>query len=277
MTDRVAGKVAFITGAARGQGRSHALCLAQAGADIIAVDVCAPVETACYEMPNLDDLAETVALVEASGRRIIAEQVDVRDLDALQRLVDNGVSELGRLDIVAVNAGIASPTWVQDISPGAWQEMIDINLTGAFNSVQVALGHIRFGGRGGSIVLTSSVDGLKGGAGHAHYNAAKYGVTGLMHSLSVELAPDRIRVNSLHPTNVNTEMIINPAIMGLFRPGQADVTIEEFAAVASEMHALPIPWVEPIDVSNALLFLVSDDARYITGVALPIDGGRLAK
>jgi len=277
MAGRVDGRVAFITGAARGQGRSHAVRLAEEGADIIALDACAAIDSASYPMPTSEDLAETVRLVQALDRRIVAGRVDVRDFEALKQLVDDGVAELGRLDIVVANAGIANPTVVDEISQRAWHDMIDINLTGVWNTVKVSLRHLRSGGRGGSIVLTSSVAGLEGDVGHAHYIAAKHGVTGLMRALALELAPDRIRVNSLHPTNVNTGMILNDSMMRLFRPDQEHVTIEEFAAAAEEMQALPIPWVEADDVSNALLFLVSEDGRYITGVALPVDGGRIAK
>ena len=277
MAGRVEGRVAFITGAARGQGRSHAVRLAEEGADIIALDACAAIDSASYEMPTTGDLAETVNLVEALDRRIVARQVDVRDFEGLKKLVDDGVAELGRLDVVAANAGIANPTVVDEISQQAWREMIDINLTGVWNTVMGALPHLRSGGRGGSIVLTSSVAGLQGDVGHAHYIAAKHGVTGLMRALALELAPARIRVNSLHPTNVPTGMILNQSIMRLFRPDEDHVTVEAFAAAAVEMHALPIPWVEPLDISNALLFLASEDARYITGVALPVDGGRIGK
>ena len=277
MGGRVEGRVAFITGAARGQGRSHAVRLAEEGADIIALDACAAIDSACYEMPTIEDLAQTVSLVEALDRRIVARQVDVRDFEALKELVDDAVAKLGRLDIVAANAGIANPTVVDEISQQAWHEMIDINLTGVWNTVMGALPHLRSGGRGGSIVLTSSVAGLEGDVGHAHYIAAKHGVTGLMRALALELAPARIRVNSLHPTNVPTGMILNQPIMSLFRPDDEHVTVEAFAAAAVGMHALPIPWVEPIDISNALLFLASDEARYITGTALPVDGGRMGK
>jgi (+)-trans-carveol dehydrogenase len=279
MSGRVAGKVAFITGAGRGQGRSHAIRLAQEGAGIIAVDSLAPVDSVPYPMATSEDLAQTVKEVEALGQRIIASQVDVRDYDALTRALDDGVSQLGRLDIVSANAGIASFGTVAELSEQAWQDVIDINLTGVWHTVKAAIPHIRVGGRGGSIILTSSSGGLKGMANIGHYIAAKHGVVGLMRTLALELAPELIRVNSVHPTSVNTHMIINPRNYALFAPEMAEeertqeVLVERFKT----LNAMPIPWVEPVDISNAVLWLASDEARYVTGVTLPVDAGALAK
>jgi (+)-trans-carveol dehydrogenase len=277
MTGRLQNKVAFITGAARGQGRSHAIRLAQEGADIIAVDICDQVDSVPYDLARPEDLAETVAEVEALDRRIVATQADVRDLGALTKAVDDGVAELGRLDIVSANAGIVSYGTLDDITEQTWQDMIDINLTGVWRTVRASLPHIRAGGRGGSIILTSSTAGLIAYPGIGHYTAAKHGVVGLMRTLALELAPEMIRVNSVHPTSVNTDMVNNEATYKLFVPGVENPTTEQFAEVSTQMQALPIPWVEPVDISNAVLFLASDEGRYITGVALPVDAGVIIK
>ena len=270
---RVAGKIAFVTGAARGQGRSHAVKLAEEGADVIAVDICGQIDTVPFPMASPDDLKETVRLVEEQGRRIFAREVDVRDRAALKAAVDEGVAGLGRLDIVAANAGIVSPVLVENLSDAMWDDMIDVNLTGVWNTVKAALPHLRAGGEGGAVVLTSSVAGLKGAPGIAHYIAAKHGVVGLMRALAMELAPESIRVNSIASTQVITDMINNEPMKRLFVPDQDEVSMEEFAAASQGMNALPIPWVESIDVSNALLFLVSDEGRYLTGMVLPVDAG----
>ncbi|KQS58503.1 3-ketoacyl-ACP reductase [Geodermatophilus sp. Leaf369] len=276
---KLEGKVAFITGAARGQGRSHALRLAQEGADIIAVDLCGQMASVGYPMATPEDLAETVRQVEALDRRIIATQADVRDSAALKAAVDDGVAQLGRLDIVLANAGIATFAPVEDLTDDDWDEMIGVNLTGVFKTVRAAVPHIKAGGRGGAIVLTSSTAGIKGLANLAHYVAAKHGVVGLMKTMANEFAPDMIRVNSVHPTSVNTDMIHNEETYGLFRPDKhkSEVTREEAAESFKVMNALPIEWVEPVDISNAILFLVSDDGRYVTGVQLPVDAGAVQK
>ena len=276
---KLEGKVAFITGAARGQGRSHALRLAQEGADVIAVDLCGQMASVGYPMATPEDLAETVRQVEALDRRIIATQADVRDSAALKAAVDDGVAQLGRLDIVLANAGIATFAPVEDLTDDDWDEMIGVNLTGVFKTVRAAVPHIKAGGRGGAIVLTSSTAGIKGLANLAHYVAAKHGVVGLMKTMANEFAPDMIRVNSVHPTSVNTDMIHNEETYGLFRPDKhkSEVTREEAAESFKVMNALPIEWVEPVDISNAILFLVSDDGRYVTGVQLPVDAGAVQK
>jgi (+)-trans-carveol dehydrogenase len=278
MPGRVEGKVAFVTGAGRGQGRSHAVRLAQEGADIIAVDICHDVEGA-LAMSTPEDLAETVKLVEAQDRRIVATAADVRDLDGLKAAVDAGVEELGGLDIVVANAGIASMGGpVQTLATDNWKHTIDINLTGLWHTARVAIPHLLAGDRGGSIVLTSSVGGAHAMPNMSHYVSAKHGVIGLMRSLAVELGQHRIRVNSVLPTNVNTPMFMNEGTFKMFRPDLENPGPDDVAAVAAQfMHVLPIGWVEPEDVSNAILFLVSDEARFITGVALPVDGGALIK
>lgn len=275
--DRVKDKVAFITGAARGQGRSHAVRLAEEGADIIAVDLVAQVDSVEYPLSTPEDLDETVALVATTGRRIVAQPADVRDQAALDRVVAEGLRQFGHIDIVCANAGIASfgPSW--ELSEGTWQDMIDINLTGVWHTVKAAVPSMIEAGRGGAIVLVSSVAGLKGLANIAHYVSAKHGLVGLMRSLANELAPYAIRVNTVHPTNVNTPMVINETTFRAFRPDLADPSETDIRSAMTAMQAMPIPWVEPADVSNAVLWLVSDEARYVTGATLPIDAGMLAK
>nr|WP_296768316.1 mycofactocin-coupled SDR family oxidoreductase [Rhodococcus sp. (in: high G+C Gram-positive bacteria)] len=271
------GKVAFITGAARGQGRSHALKLASEGADIIAVDICSQVDSVGYPLATEDDLAETVKQVEALDRRIVATKTDVRDSKGLKKAVDGGVAELGRLDIVLANAGIASFAPIEDLTDEAWDDMIDINLTGVFKTVRAAVPHLKAGGRGGAIVLTSSTAGIKGLGNLAHYVAAKHGVVGLVKTMANELAPFNIRVNSVHPTSVDTDMIHNAQTYNAFLPGMPDPKREDAAEAFKTLNALPIEWVQPVDISNAIAFLVSDDARYITGVQLPVDAGSVIK
>jgi len=278
MPGRVEGKVAFITGAGRGQGRSHAVKLASEGADIIAIDILHDVEGA-LPMATPDDLAETVKLVETHDRRIIATQADVRDLDGLKAAVDAGVEELGRLDIVVANAGVASLGGpVEKMSQDNWKHTIDINLTGLWNTARVAIPHMIAGGQGGAIVLTSSVGGMHAMPNMSHYVSAKHGVIGLMRSLAVELGQYHIRVNSVLPTNVNTPMFMNEGTFKMFRPDLENPTAADVEPIAAQfMHVLPHGWIEPEDVSNAILFLASDESRYITGVPLPIDLGALLK
>ena len=272
------GKVAFITGAARGQGRSHAITLAREGADIIAVDLCQQASTVPYPMSTPEDLAETVKEVEALDRRIVAVKADVRDYDALKKAVDDGVAQLGRLDIVSANAGIGpAPVRAWEIEESTWQTMLDINLTGVWHTTKVAIPHLIAGERGGSIILTSSAAGLKGIQNIAHYVSAKHGLTGLMRTLALELAPYFIRVNTVHPTQVDTPMIQNEPTWRLFRPDLEHPTEADFAPASQTLNALPIPWVEPVDISNAVLFLASDEGRYVTGVTLPVDAGTVIK
>jgi (+)-trans-carveol dehydrogenase/(-)-trans-carveol dehydrogenase len=278
MAGRVAGKVAFITGAARGQGRSHAIRLAQEGADIIAVDICEDVTGIPYPGATEADLAETVKQVEALDRRIVAAKADVRDYAGLKVALDDGVAQLGRLDIVSANAGIGtSPHHAWEIDDATWQTMIDINLTGVWHTAKAAIPHLIEGGNGGAIILTSSAAGLQAYENIAHYVSAKHGVVGLMRTLALELAPYSIRVNSIHPTQVDTPMIQNEATYRLFRPDLDHPTRDDFAPASQSVNALPIPWVEPVDISNAVLFLASDEGRYVTGVTLPVDAGTVIK
>jgi SDR family mycofactocin-dependent oxidoreductase len=262
---RVEGKVAFITGAARGQGRSHAVRLAQEGADIIAVDVCHDIDTVPYDGATEADLAETVKMVESLDRRIVARQADVRDLASLRASVDAGLSEFGQIDIVIANAGIASFAPALDLTEDMWQDMIDINLTGLWKTVKAAAPSMVERGQGGSIILTSSVAGIIAFPALAHYTAAKHGVVGLMRALAIELAPAGIRVNTVNPTTVDT--------YSLFMGGLPDVTREQAAVGMKAINALPIPWVEAVDVSNAVLYLASEESRYVTGTTMVIDAG----
>jgi SDR family mycofactocin-dependent oxidoreductase len=278
MTGRVAGKVAFITGAARGQGRSHAVRLAQQGADIIAIDICGPIEHMAYPPSTPADLAETADLVKGQNRRIVAAEVDVRDFDALKAVVDDGVEQFGRLDIIVANAGIGTiGKKLHKIPENIWQDMIDVNLSGVWKTVKAGVPHLIAGGRGGSIVLTGSVGSHRALAHTGHYIAAKHGVMGLMRSFAVELGQYNIRVNSVHPSQVSTPMTINDMTFRLFRPDLENPGPDDFAPFSQLMHTLPVPWVEAADVSNAVLFLASDESRYITGVSLPVDAGALLK
>lgn len=271
---KLEGKVAFITGAARGQGRSHALRLAEEGADIIAVDICRQVDSVPYPMATPDDLAETVQAVEALDRRIVAREADVRDPAALQAAVDAGIAELGRVDIVLANAGIAS-TRVEEPDPlEAFNDTIAINLAGVRHTVHAAVPRMIEQGAGGAIVLTSSTQGLTGRGGNGSggldgYVAAKHGVVGLMRSWANWLAPHSIRVNSVHPTGVATPMIENDN-MQLVMDAWPDM-------INAMSNPMPVPMIEAIDISNAIAWLVSDDARYVTGVTLPVDAGFCVK
>jgi (+)-trans-carveol dehydrogenase len=273
MAGRVAGKVAFITGAGRGQGRSHAIRLAEEGADIIAVDICKDYKSVGYGMSTEADLAETAKQVEALDRRIIAAQADVRDYAGLKQALDEGVAQLGRLDIVSANAGILSHGLAAELDETTWRDVIDINLTGVWHTAKAAIPHLIAGARGGSIILTSSGVTLKGTPNFAHYVSAKHGLVGLMRTLALELAPHSIRVNSLHPTSVDTGMLRNEETLRLFRPDLRSPTVDDAGPAFQATNALPVPWVEPADISNAVLFLASDEARYITGVPLPVDAG----
>ncbi len=266
---RLDGKVAFITGAARGQGRAHAIRLASEGADIIAVDICGGFDSVKLNPASPEDLDETAALVEKEGRRIVARQADVRDLDGLQGAVDDGIRELGRLDVVVANAGVLTCGWTWELTPAQWQEVIDVNLTGVFHTAKVAIPTLIRQGSGGSIVMTSSVAGLYGQPFTASYTAAKHGVVGLARCLANELAEHNIRVNTIHPTGVRTEMYTNvPDLMALIETRQ-DTLGPVF------MNTLPVEVMEPEDVSAVVAFLASDDSKYITGAQIPVDAGKL--
>src|SRR5258708_12644706 len=280
MTGRVEGKVAFITGAARGQGRSHAVRLAEEGADIMGGGIAEDMgrDGGFCRGAAEGGLAETVKEVEAMDRRIVATKADVRDYDTLKAALDDGVAQLGRLDIVSANAGIfIFGDQAHLVTEGDWRDVIDINLTGVWHTAKAAIPHLIEQGTGGSIILTSSTAGLKGTPNVAQYTASKHAVVGLMRTLALELAPHSIRVNSVHPTGVDTLMIQNEATRRLFLPAVDNPTREHAAEVFTTTNALPVPWVEPRDISNAALFLASDEARYVTGVTLPVDAGYTIK
>jgi (+)-trans-carveol dehydrogenase len=273
------GKVALVTGAARGQGRSHAVRLAAEGADVIAVDICAdPLETLSYSLATEDDLDATVREVEAGGRRAVKAIADVRSLAELESAVEAGLAELGRIDIVCANAGIGTWAVSWEMTAQQWAEMVDINLTGVFNTVRAALPSMVERGEGGSLVLTSSTAGLRAYQNTAHYTAAKHGVIGLMKVLAQELGPHRIRVNAVCPTTVRTPLVINDSTFELFAPDVENPTEDDVREAFEGLNILPgVAWIEPGDVSDAVLFLCSDSAKYITGVALPIDAGNTVK
>jgi SDR family mycofactocin-dependent oxidoreductase len=277
---RFEGKVALITGAARGQGRNHAVRLAEEGADIIAIDICDDIPSAWHSLGTQVELDETVNEVEKLDRRVIARKADVRDHAGLASAVADGVAELGRLDIVSVNAGIISVAPTIELSETEWRDVIDVNLTGAWNTAAVTVPHILESGRGGAVVFTSSGAGLAPVPNLAHYTASKHGVIGLMKTLALELAPTGVRVNAICPTNVDTPMIVNDRVLKLFMPDNEHPTRADAEAEGSNhraINAIPVPWVEVDDISSALVYLASDDARYVTGVALPVDAGWLLK
>ena len=265
MAGRVAGKVAFITGAARGQGRSHAIRLAEEGADVIAVDICHDYGTVPYAMATEADLAQTVKAVEALDRRIVATQADVRDAAALKAAVDDGVAQLGRLDIVSANAGICTVQPWDEVSPAVWQDTLDTNLTGVWNTMAVSVPHLIAAG-GGSIICTSSTAGIKGLPYLAPYVAAKHGVVGIARTMANELASHKIRVNTVHPTGVDTPM--GTGLGGLESLISRDPNLGPIY-----MNTLPVETVDPRDISNAVLFLASDEARYVTGLEFTVDAG----
>ncbi|MDH2416121.1 mycofactocin-coupled SDR family oxidoreductase [Nocardioides sp. CER19] len=276
---RVEGKVAFITGAARGQGRSHALRLAEEGADIVGVDICAQIDTVPYPMSTPADLAETVALVEKTGRRMLGLEADVRDLSALQNAVDRGWDTFGRLDTVVANACTLNgngPAW--ELSEHQFQDQVDVALGGAWRTAKATIPALIEQGQGGSIILISSTSGISAEINIAHYVAAKTGVTGLMRALAADLAHYMIRVNSIHPTNVRSPMIENQPTVDLFAGGRPGFTFEhpEIKAAFQSMNLMPVPWIEPIDISNAVLYLASDETRYVTATTHVVDAGALA-
>jgi len=274
---RVEDKVVFITGAARGQGRSHAVHLAEEGADIIAVDICADIASNEYPLARPEDLDETARLVEKTGRRIVPIQADVRDRAALADAMHRGVSELGRLDVVVANAGICPLG--EGLPVEAFVDAVDVDLVGVINTVHVALPHLR---GGASIIMTGSVAGLLSsassgsgpqGLGGAGYNLAKRVIVEYSTTLAVKLATKAIRVNAVHPTNCNTDMLQSEPMYKAFRPDLANPTIEQAEEGFRSMQAMPIAWVEPSDISYAVVYLASDESRYVTGVQLRVDGG----
>jgi (-)-trans-carveol dehydrogenase len=277
MAGRMEGKVAFITGAARGQGRSHAVRLAQEGADIIAIDICAPIDSVTpdfYPGSTPEDLAETVRQVEALDRRIVARQADVRDVAALQAAVDEGVAQLGRLDAVVANAGIFTfGTETHKVPEQSWQDLMDINVTGVWHTVKVATQHLIDTGRGGSITIISSLAGFKGLANVAAYTTTKHGLVGLMKVLANEMGPHGIRVNTIHPNAIDTTMVKNETTYKLFRPDLEHPTLADAEPAFGGLNPFGIGFIDPVYVSHAVLFLASDEAMYVSGTQLSVDAG----
>ena len=269
----LAGQVAVVTGAARGQGRSHALALAGEGASIIALDACAPIATVPYPLPAKEDLEDTAEQVRALGAQVIHGVVDVRDLAGMERFVSDAVATLGRLDIVCANAGISTPSPTLTMTEEAWQTTIDINLTGAWKTCRATVPHVIAGGRGGAVIITSSSATAMISKNIAHYTASKHGLIGFMRVLAKELAPHRIRVNTLHPTGVRTPMILNEPMYRLFRPDLENPDQEDFESAARSHHALGVSAVDPEDVSAAVIYLASAAGRYVTGSTFMLDAG----
>ena len=278
---RVQGKVAFITGAGRGQGRSHAVRLAEEGADIIAVDVCHDIDSLAYSLSGPDDLKETVRLVEAHDRRIVAVQADVRERAELRTAIERGIAELGKLDIVVAQAGVIGQKSAEPMQ--AWTDVVDTNLLGVLNAIHAALPHLQ---AGASIIATGSTAAYmptlpiqKTGtdSGGIAYMVAKRMLSSYMHDLARELASREIRANVVHPTNVNTDMLQSEVMYRSFRPDLEHPTREDATPAFYSQQAMPIPWVEPVDISNAVLFLASDEARYVTGMQLRVDAGGYLK
>jgi SDR family mycofactocin-dependent oxidoreductase len=274
MAGRLEGKVALITGAARGQGRSHALALAREGADIFGVDMCAQVDSVAYPLSTTDDLAQTARLVTGTGRRIETYVGDVRSSADMRAATEQAIGTFGKIDIVVANAGIWTPGSVWEMDDQTWQDMIDINLTGVFNTVRFAIPQM-MERKSGSLVLISSTCGVKALGWMPHYNAAKHGVMGLTRSLALDLGPYFVRANAILPSTVNTPMIMNEPSYKIYRPDLENPTREEAMSGFYAHNAMPMPYVEPEDVSEAVLFLASDASRYITGIGLPVDLGTI--
>jgi SDR family mycofactocin-dependent oxidoreductase len=278
---RVQGKVAFITGAGRGQGRSHAVRLAEEGADIIAVDVCHDIDSLAYSLSGPDDLKETVRLVEAKDRRIVAVQADVRERAELRTAIERGIAELGKLDIVVAQAGVIGQKSAEPMQ--AWTDVVDTNLLGVLNAIHAALPHLQAGASiiatGSTAAYMPSVPVQKTGtdSGGISYMVAKRMLSSYMHDLARELASREIRANVVHPTNVNTDMLQSEVMYRSFRPDLEHPTREDATPAFYSQQAMPIPWVEPVDISNAVLFLASDEARYVTGMQLRVDAGGYLK
>ena len=278
---RVDGKVVLVTGAARGQGRSHALRLAAEGADVIALDLCGQMGSVPYEMSSAADLDETAKGVESHGRRVVTVQADVRDASELAEMVSKAVGELGRLDVVVANAGIAP---MGEAPPQTLFDVLQVNLNGVINTVAAALPHLT---SGASVIAIGSMAGLHMGKaetaspgsnpGGAGYGFSKRTLAALVHTMGRELGREGIRVNAVHPTNVNTPMFVNDMMFRLFDPESPAPSLERNDAMYRAMHVLDVPYVEPVDISNAVLFLASDEARYVTGQQLGVDAGVMLK
>jgi (+)-trans-carveol dehydrogenase len=270
---RLEGKVAIITGGARGQGRSHAIRLAEEGADIVVCDIADQIENVVYPMSTRADLDETVELVEKLDRRCVAVQADVRDAAQVRGVVETAVDTFGKVDILAANAGIALTANWDDEDESLFQDTMDVNVKGVWLACREVAKHLIARNAGGSLILTSSVAGIAPIYTMHHYNISKHGVIGMMRTLSAELAPHHIRVNCVVPGVVRTPMMLNEPIQDMFA-GKSGASADEMWAVAETLNLLPNKCVEPVDISNAVLWLASDEARYVTGVALPVDNGQ---
>lgn len=274
---RLEGKVAAVTGAARGMGRADAVACAREGANVLICDIAEPIPSIDYELATSAQLDETAALVEAEGAKALQMTVDVRSESQLNRWIECGLQAFGRIDVMVANAGITGYAPAHELTETAWNETIDVNLKGAWLSAKLVIPHMIERGDGGSIIFISSGLGLKGMPEAGHYAAAKHGVVGLMRSLALELAPHWIRCNTIHPAGTNTPMAHNPMHYKRFSGGRDDATLADVIGVYESIAALPIPWTEPEDIANAVVWLSSDEARYVTGVTLPVDGGWYAK
>jgi SDR family mycofactocin-dependent oxidoreductase len=281
MAGRLEGKVVLITGAARGQGRSHAVRCAEEGADVIAVDICEQIPSNPYPLATEADLAETARLVREAHRSVVARKADVRDRVLLRQVVDEAVAELGHLDVVVANAGIL-PMAMGDPDPMDFVDAVDVDLVGVMNTVAVALGHL---GHGGSVIVTGSTAGMVPGAvdndvmgpGGAGYGWAKRTIIGYVEQLALHLAPRWVRVNAVHPTNCNTHLLHNEGLYRLFRPDLSEPTEADVLPAFTAFQAIPVPYVEPVDVSHVVVFLASDESRFVTGQQLRVDAGSLLK
>ena len=275
---RLDGKVVLISGVARSQGRSHALRFAEEGADVIGFDVLDEIKGSASGPATQADMDETVRQVEALDRRIIATKADVRDWAGVKAAVDDGVAQLGRLDVVLGNAGVFTvPSLAEDMEDDIFMDTLNINVAGVWRTAKAAIPHLKNNANGGSIIMTSSVAGLSGIANFAHYVASKHALVGLMRTLALELAPSQIRVNTVHPGTVNTVMVMNDVLARVFRPDLENPTADDVIAVAQQMNPMGADMLEPYDISNAMVFLASDEARYITGVTLPVDAGSMVQ
>lgn len=274
---RVDGKVALVTGAARGQGRAHAVRLAEEGADIIAFDICAPVSGVKYEPATEADLAETVERIESLDRRVHSQVGDVRSLEDVQKVVADGLREFGHIDVLVCNAGVILPALGWEITEEEWATQIDVNLTGCWRVAKAVIPSMIEAGNGGSIIFTSSGCVARGLGNMAHYSATKSGLDGLCRELAVDLAPHRIRVNTVQPTAVHTALMDNQPMWELFTPGDEETPMEErrqgMLDTLSQYNILDVPWVEPEDVANGVLFLASDESKMVTGSPFLVDAG----
>ncbi|ABW13852.1 short-chain dehydrogenase/reductase SDR [Parafrankia sp. EAN1pec] len=271
---QLSGKVALITGAARGQGRSHAMLLAQEGADIVAVDIARQIDSVRYPLATEDELRETAEAVSGLGRQVMCKVADVRSSEQLSAVVDKAMERFGHIDILCVNAGIAQfAKAVWELTDQEWRDILDVNLTGAWKTVKAVAPAMTGTGRGGSIIVTASSTSLKPRPNLGAYNTSKHGLTGLVGSLAIELAPAGIRVNAIAPGSVSTRMLLNENVFRVTRPDLDDPTEKDAYEPLRKLNVLPVPWVEPVDISNAVLWLASESSRYVTGVMLPVDAG----